>query len=600
MKINLPNRPRVNRSKTDHSDLVGNLAGAADQGRSPAPGSSPDGADGEFTRSIRSFVTDGSLARLCDEMTRLTSVPIWLCDVDGSVIAPREAGPGERTWEALTPEQGRARAYELVGQTPPARADLFLAPLHTSLGQIGSVAMPADWERADPKARRALERAVLLIGVAACESIEGVITLRKRVDELDTLYRLSSTLARAHDADAVLTLALDLALEALGADAGSISMLDEKTGELVHRATRGLSKAWLEDATPLSIDGLLRSKALEGEVVCVEDLLHDDRIVDPTRPRAERLSGLITTGLIYQGRAAGLIRLYCRAPRTFAQNERDLLRSIADHAAMVVALQRLRQLRDQEQQTQRQLRLAADVQRRMMPRNMPKYDRLDLAAKYAPSFQLGGDFYDVFEKGGPNRELGLAVGDVVGKGVPAAILMSAARASLRAFAGEEWRLEEVIRKLNQAVVRDTLESEFLTLWCGVIDPAKLELTYCSAGHEPSMLFRDDGTGEPAVTMLETGGMVVGVDPEQVYDVAKVSLKSGDAIVLYTDGLSEALSYEGEAFGKHRIRKTIVDLLKAQPSVSASEIIERLMWTLRQFCGIRMGGDDITMVVLRVK
>ncbi|MBX9736102.1 MAG: SpoIIE family protein phosphatase [Phycisphaerales bacterium] len=554
--------------------------------------------------SIRSYLTDGSVARLCDELSRLTGVPIWLRDVDGSVVVPREGGT---LWDLTTPERGAARAYALINRVVPERMDLFLAPLQSSRGPIGAIAMPADWDRDDPVGRRALERAVILLAGTIVETVESSIALSHRVGDLDALYRLSSALARAHDADSVLEIALDLALDALKCDAGSIAMLDEKSGELTHRVTRNLSAEWLAESSPLSIDGMLRSSALRGDVVCVEDLMHDERIVDPSRPRAEQLCSLITTGLVYQGRSAGLVRLYGREPREFTKGECDLLRSIADHAAMVVALQRLRQLREQDQQTQRQLRLAADVQRRMMPRTMPSYDRLDLAAKYAPSFQLGGDFYDIFEKGGTNRELGIAVGDVVGKGVPAAILMSAARASLRAFAGEEWRLQEVIRKLNQAIVRDTLESEFLTLWCGVIEPRSMELAYCAAGHDPAMLFSRDNaaaagadSGGFTVKLLDEGGMAVGIDAGQTYDVGKVMLRAGDTLLLYTDGLSEALNFEGEAFGRHRIRKCVIDLLSTNASATAQEIIDRLVWSLRQFAGVRLSGDDITIVALRVK
>ncbi len=557
----------------------------------------PDSASNPASISIRSFLTDGAVARLCDEMSRLTGVPIWLRDVDGSVVVPREDG---QLWAVLPSREGAARAYALVNRVAPERGDLFLAPLKTSEGPIGAIAMPADWDRDDPVGRRALERAVILLAGTATEAIESVIALRRRVEELDTLYRLSSALARAHDADAVLSIALDLALDAMRCDAGTISMIDEKTGELVHRATRGLSESWLNDGAPLSIDGTLRTSAMQGEVICVENLWTDPRIADASRPRAEGLVSLITTGLVYQGRAAGLIRLYARAPRTFARAQQDLLRSIADHAAMVVALQRLRQLREQDQATQRQLRLAADVQRRMLPSTLPTSDRLDIAAKYAPSFHLGGDFYDIFEKGGAGKEIGIAVGDVVGKGVPAAILMSAARASLRAFAGEEWRLEEVIRKMNQAIVRDTLESEFLTLWCGVIEPKTFTLHYCAAGHDPALLFSIDNSSDITLTPLDVGGMAVGIDPEQRYEVGHVHLRPGDTLVLYTDGLSEALSFQGEAFGRHRIRSAVVELLKHNPHAPASEVIEKLFWSLRQFAGVRLSGDDITIVVLRVK
>jgi sigma-B regulation protein RsbU (phosphoserine phosphatase) len=634
--------------------------------------------------SIQSFLTDGSLARLCDEMSRLTGVPIWLRDVDGRVVVPRDGasaardtapGPAPaviesaasarvsepshppttaRPWEVWSGEAGARRAYELVGRPFPAGglrvpegetgadtpgqplgagplasapgapgagigSDAFVVPLRTNIGEIGSIVMPADWGKDDPKERRALERAVLLLARTAVESCEGALALQRRVHELDAMFRLSSMLVRARDADSVLRTALDLALDVLALDAGSISMLDDPEGglgsdneppapgsatrtgpgaRLIHRAVVNLSSEWLADQTPLSTGGTLRERALRGDVICVDDLHSDPRVSDPERARREGLVSLIVTGLNYQGRELGLIRLYSRQRRTFTPEECGLLRSIADHAAMVVALQTVRALRERDAQVQRQLRVAAEVQRRMLPRTLPSNPRFDLAGRCAPSFALGGDFYDLFEK--DDGALGLAVGDVVGKGVPAALMMSAVRASLRAFASENWRLDEVLRKVNQATVRDTLESEFCTLWCGIVHPETMILSYSAAGHDPAMLLRRDAAGVWQVTDLGSDAMPLGIDPQTPYEVAEHVLVAGDVLVAYTDGLSEARNFDNEAFGRGRVLATLMAQLGRTPEASAAEIIEHLMWSLRQFCGVRMSGDDVTIICARVR
>jgi sigma-B regulation protein RsbU (phosphoserine phosphatase) len=604
----------------------------------PAPAGAPATPDSHLSRqllhriggrvSIQSFLTDGSLARLCDEVSRLTGVPIWLCDVDGRVVVPSDTA---RRWELWPAEAGARRAFSLVGRAfpdggvrppggpaRPGAVDPFAVPLVTSLGQIGTIVMPADWGRDDPAERRALERAVLLLAGTAVESCEGMLALRRRVHELDAMYRLSSLLVQARDVDTMLRAALDLALESLQLDAGCISMLGEPAdapppeppgSRLVHRAWRGLSERWLADEHPLSIDGALRRQALEGEVVCIEDLLTDPRVADHERPRLEGLAALVATGLIYQGRALGLLRLYARAPRRFTPDQLGLLRSIADHAAMAVALEQLRALREQEARLARQLQVAADVQRRMLPRQLPTNRRFDLAARYAPSSALGGDFYDFFEK--PDGALGLAVGDVVGKGVPAALLMSAVRANLRAFASEDWRLDEVIAKVNRALSRDTLESEFCTMWCGILDPRDLRLSYCSAGHDPAILFRAEPPEQarphaapthPAwtTTLLGTDAFPLGLEAQQHYEVAVHTLRPGDLVLAYTDGLSEARDFSNRAFGRDRIVAAVLELLQREPDAPAGRVVEHLMWSLRQFCGVRMADDDVTLIVLRVR
>lgn len=545
--------------------------------------------------SIRQFVTDGAIARLCDEMARLTGVPIWLRDPDGLVIAPAESagGVGGALWRSLDARAGAQRAYEIVGRPWRDGEDLFIAPLTSSIGPLGSIVMPADWAGDDPQARRALERALTILASTAVESCEGAIAIQRRVHELDALFRLSSMLTHARDPDRVLTTVLDVALETLRCDAGSIAVLDEATGDLQHRFTRNLSPQWLAAKTPLSIDGMLRERALAGDVVCVEDLGSDPRIADHERPHTEGLAGLITTGLIYAGRAAGQIRLYTRGPRVFTESERGLLRALADHAAMTLAHARLRVLREQDQQMQRQLRVAADVQRRMLPRAMPHAPRFDIAAKYAPSYQLGGDFYDIFEQRG---KLGVVVGDVSGKGVPAALLMSAIRATLRAYVSDDRPLDQVIGGVNWATSRDTLESEFVTIWCGLIDPATLEVQYCAAGHDPALVFTPDGKVEE----LGVGGMAVGIDPLHSYPLGTHRLRAGDVLAAYTDGLPDARSFDEQRFGKQRVKETILQLLRAEPRASAQRIVEHVSWTLRQFVGIRLAVDDVTLVVVRVK
>jgi sigma-B regulation protein RsbU (phosphoserine phosphatase) len=553
---------------------------------------------GEVGLSVRDFLTDGSLARMCDELTRMSGVPVWLRDADGQVIVP---GDGQARWRSVAETPGRARAYALVNRQYADDETLFIAPVRTSIGDVGTLAMPADWGAADPTARRALERAVTILASTAVEYIEGALLMRQRVDSLDALFRLSSLLVKADDPDKLLLAALDLALDVLKMDAGSISVLDDPLTPgsepvLRHKATRGLSQQWLAESSPLSIDGQLRQAALRGEVVAVGDIITDPRIADASRAQAEGIVSLVSTGLIFAGRASGLIRLYSRTPRELTDNQKNLLRSIADHAAMALAHARLRQLRSQDEKMRRQLRLAADVQRRMLPRTLPVFAPFDISAKYVPSFDLGGDFYDLFESGG---KLAVVVGDVVGKGVPAALIMSSVRASVRAFAASGHALNEVIARVNASAVRDTLESEFITMWSGLVCPETLTVTYTAAGHDPALLF-SLRNGRAEVRELTTYDMALAIDPAQQYHVGREKLTPGDVLVVYTDGLTDAADFASNRFTRTRVIEAVALLMQNKPDATASEIVEKLMWTIRQFAGVRVANDDITLVVLRVK
>jgi phosphoserine phosphatase RsbU/P len=210
-----------------------------------------------------------------------------------------------------------------------------------------------------------------------------------------------------------------------------------------------------------------------------------------------------------------------------------------------------------------------------------------VAARYVPSFELGGDFYDFINLDG---HLGVAVCDVSGKGIAASLLMASVRASLRAYAQDVYDIDEIVARVNIALVRDTLTNEFATLFYGVLDPQTRRLTYCNAGHEPPLLLRDG-----QITRLEVGGTVVGIDPEQEYDKGVVYLQFGDTLLLYTDGLTDAQNFNGEKFGRERINKALRETAKS----TAQEAVNHILWEMRRFVGLRSSIDDTTLVVIKV-
>lgn len=575
---------------------------------------------------LRDFLTDGSIAALCDELARLAVTPIWLRDQSGEAIVPvwsevEPAGQGAgasansvagHPWSIVSEPGARQRAFELLGLEDDGLNEAYAVPLRISTGVLGALVaclprriMSARADSPDAQRLHSIRRTLLLLASSVCDVCEAQVSLRRRVLELDALYRLSSLLTAAKDVSELLQIALDLAVQVIGVDAGSIALLDEHgpsdaaLRQPIIGASRNLSPAWTSFTGRFSREGILRLSALRGEIVHVEDLLTDPRIQDVERIRREGVRGMLSTGLLDHAKPIGLIRLYTRTPRIFSEAEGELLRAIAEHSARALSNARLRALREQDEVTNRQVRLAADVQRRMLPRVLPKVPRLDLAAHYAPSFDLGGDFYDFLELGG---NLGILIGDVVGKGVAAALLMSAVRASLRAHAQDVYHIDEVLSRVNKALARDTLDNEFATVWYGVVDPHSLRLTYCGAGHDWPLLIRvpsDRLVEDRDVQRLTADGMALGIDPAQKYPKGMFQLQPNDVLVAFTDGLHDARNFEGKRFGGTRLRKALIDLLSAEPDASAARITDGLIAQLRQFTGLSSRTDDVTMVVVRV-
>ncbi len=546
--------------------------------------------------NITDFLTDGSLAALCEELSALTGVAVKLRDTGGQLVSRRPGAPGEPAWQVLPDIQD-------AGARP---CDVTI-PLAVAGNQIGSFCVGNGAPVLSADARQRLESVLQWLARSAEELCQHDLELKHRTKELAALGRMSSLLVRAAGPERVLDVALESALDVLGLDAGSVVLISEDASEglsateddLVLKASRNLSPEWLANPQPLSKGRQFDREALAGELVISENLATDERINLRDEARAERLGAAIHVGLVFQNRPLGVIRLYSRVPRTFDEFDRRTVVSLAAQAAAAIEQARLLQFEQEEARIQRQLQLAADVQRRMLPRGVPDVAPFDIAAKYIPSFELGGDFYDFIELHG---HLGLVVGDVVGKGIAAALLMSSVRATLRAHVQGIYDIDEVVARVNQALYRDTRDNEFASLWYGVIDPPLLRLTYCSAGHEPPMVVHVPKHRPPShadVNELSVGGMVVGIDPSQRYQRAVFDMRPRDVLVAYTDGVVDANNFSNQRFGKKRLRDAVLRALTEKPEASAADILERILWELRQFSGLASRSDDRTLVVIRV-
>ncbi len=430
-------------------------------------------------------------------------------------------------------------------------------------------------------------RFVYLLADAIAEVCRQEIALRHRVEEMSTLYRISTLLAGQRDVNSVLDAVARSAAEVLKARAASIRLMDEDGRELLPVAVHNLSDQYLAKGPILLERSVLDQAALEGEVVYVRDMGEDPRILYPDDARREGLASILCAGMIYRGRRIGVIRIYTDTPRDFNEFERHLLNAIAQVAGAAIENVRLEDEREEARRVQRQVQLAADVQRRLIPAWPPSLPPFDVAGRYEPCFELGGDFYDYipFE-----QTLGVVVGDVVGKGVAASLLMASVRAALRAHAEDTYDLDAILSKVNAAMTRDTRDEEFATVFYGTLDARNLRLTYCSAGHDPALLLR----GGQFVELTE-GGTVIGIDANSKYEKGLIDLQPSDVLLLYTDGVPDARNFNGEKFGRQRLREA----LRAAGDQSARVIVNHVLWEVRRFVGLQQAADDMTLVAIRV-
>ena len=245
----------------------------------------------------------------------------------------------------------------------------------------------------------------------------------------------------------------------------------------------------------------------------------------------------------------------------------------------------------QRERLNRELEIAREVQERLFPQRLPAVPGLDYCGQCRPAREVGGDYYDFLAL--PGGRLGIAIGDVSGKGVGAALMMASLEASLRALASVVDDPAELMERVNSLVYQASSSNRYATLFYAQYDPANRRLSYVNAGHNPPVVLRNCA-GSCQVLRLETGGPVIGLLPHR-YERGVFSHEAGDLVVLFTDGVSESMNVRYEEWGEERL----IELAKTCHGLPVLEGMRRILAAAQAFAAGAPQHDDMTLVVLRV-
>ena len=277
----------------------------------------------------------------------------------------------------------------------------------------------------------------------------------------------------------------------------------------------------------------------------------------------------------------------------YSKEDKEMLLAVGEQIAH--SLEYADMVRESQEQAvlRREIQIAKEVQEKLLPCESVKIEGLNYVGTCRPARYVGGDYFDFIKRG--EKKLGLAIGDISGKGVYAALLMASLQATLRIHAdihGDD--IERMGAEVNRHIFSSTDEGRFATLFYGLFDMGSRELSYINAGHNPPMLFRP-GKGGTEVTKLTATGMLMGISPETKFGKVTVPLQRGDVLVVYSDGITEAISESEEFYGEERLKDLIRPIADRSPAI----ISEAVFSDLAIFTGERPQSDDITLIVLRV-
>ena len=413
---------------------------------------------------------------------------------------------------------------------------------------------------------------------------------KKQIERNEKIYQLSTLVAGQFSLQQVLDELAEAAVKIAGVKACSVRLLDEETGELAMRSTYGLSEEYRNKGVVLKNDPVIKA-AFAGEAAVLDDMRDDDRVKYRQATIKEGLVSQLTVAMEFRSKPIGVLRLYSPRPMRFDEDDIAMARAVACQCATAITNARLYRKAIDQDRIAEQMRLAGVVQRRMIPQKAPQITGVDIATTYIPCFDVGGDFYDFIQIS--DGCFAVAIADVIGKGIPAAIMTSSFRGALRAYVDRYHSKEsigEMIDKLNLTACRECRSGEFISLFYAVVDTDDMTISYCSCGHEPTVLIRDG-----QISDLKKGGLVLGVEASVEYEIETVELKDGDYLLFYTDGLIDAANFEGQFWG----REKMLQAAKKSLTGTAEHMAKNILRYRRRFCGLAEQIDDTSIIIVKI-
>jgi phosphoserine phosphatase RsbU/P len=400
------------------------------------------------------------------------------------------------------------------------------------------------------------------------------------------IFEYAARISRQTDVPAMANLNADLARDLLGADRCSLWLLDHKTGELYTRVAHGVREIRIQRGA-----GIVGASVEQARPILVNDVKKDSHFFG----KVDSISGyetrcILSVPLWVEGEVIGAIQVLNKAGG-FTEDDAELLRFMAMYTAAAIHSERLRQEAEAKMVLQRELDVAAEVQRRLLPQHAMQVPGLEIAALCRPARLVGGDFYDLLNLNA--GRFGFTLGDVSGKGFPAAVMMASVHTLLRRLIlHDPENPAGVIAELNEAIHDSSTADRYSTLFCGTLNAARDELLYVNAGHIPPMVVRaKDGKADT----LDGGSLPVGLLPGTPYSQYRQKISPGDLIACISDGIAEAQDPQGELWDSAQVRH----ILSAKRDLRAKELVQAVVSAVDDYASGSEQSDDMTVVLVRV-
>jgi sigma-B regulation protein RsbU (phosphoserine phosphatase) len=414
------------------------------------------------------------------------------------------------------------------------------------------------------------------------------VRLKTAVEELSILNDIATAVSSASSLEQTIELIVHKCIKHLKVEQATITLLDTKRGETPFRTIiRGVDTS--NEFLPYRLDAELTGWMLKNQKpLMVNDLTCDARFSTKDQGTCV-IRSVLSVPLLIKGRMIGLLNVFNKRPeKGFTDTDARLLGIIATQSAQVIEHARLFAEEETLKLMQEEMKLAYKIQMDLLPKEPPRFAGYDITGISIPAKAVGGDYFDFIHLN--EHTLAFCLGDVSGKGMPAALLMANMQATLRGQIMIDPSPKSCLNRSNALIYRSTDAEKFVTLFYGVIDGATHEITFSNAGHNYPLLLKAGGKPE----RVEIGGLILGCLEDYEYSEGIVRLDAGDMLLIYSDGITESINADEEEFGEEKL----TDILWKNSADTATQLIDRIVSAVRAHAGESSQMDDMTLLVIK--
>lgn len=420
------------------------------------------------------------------------------------------------------------------------------------------------------------------------EDVGRNVELEIAISELKILNDIATTISSMQPVDQVIDQIITKCVHHLQVEEATISLLEKESAERLFM-TMARRQETSANRLPIRLDDKLTGWMLKNRCALLSNNISEDERFKFFHDEDYDFQSILSVPLIVKNDLIGYLAVFNKKEAGgFGREDKRLLSIIGSQSAQVIETARLYEEEKALLSLQEEMKMAKRIQVKLLPDVEPRLDGYEIRAINIPAKSVGGDYFDFIEV--EDGVTGFCVGDITGKGMPAAMLMSNLQATLRSLSTIITEPDKCLAETNKQLYRSTEDTKFATLFYGLLDHSTGSFTYTNAGHDAPILF----SNYKGMRELPATGLLLGVMPESIYSVEQINLQAGELLLIYTDGITEAMDEDGQEYGLDRLKTLIRD----HHHLDTLDIMEKIIYDIKSHTQKAPQSDDITLLLIK--